>query len=77
MRTCLVFVGAGTLLLLSAGATAGTAAPGESFAAVVRQAPAEASDSAEASRTVIRRYCVACHNGRLAHRRAGPRRRRS
>ena len=64
MRTCLVFVGAGTLLLLSAGATAGTAAPGESFAAVVRQAPAEASDSAEASRTVIRRYCVACHNGR-------------
>ena len=68
MRTWLVFVGAGTLLLLSAGATAGAAAPGESSTAVepavVGQAPAEASDSAEASRTVIRRYCVACHNGR-------------
>ena len=64
MRTRLVFVGAGTLLLLSAGAPARAAAPGESSAAVVRQVPAEASDSAEASRTVIRRYCVACHNGR-------------
>ena len=65
MRTWLVFVGAGTLLLL---AGAGSAAPVEPAApfepAVVRQAPAEASDSAEASRTVIRRYCVACHNGR-------------
>ena len=68
MRTCLVFVGAGTLLLPAVGATAELAAPGGSAAplapAVGRQAPAEASDSAEASRTV-RRYCVACHNGRL------------
>ena len=68
MRNWLVFVGAGTLLLPAIGATAGSAAPGGSAApvepAAVRQAPAEASDSAEASRTVIRRYCVACHNGR-------------
>ena len=63
MRTWLVFVGAGTLLLLSAGVTAASSAPGESPTAVVGQAAAEAADSAEASRT-IRRYCVACHNGR-------------
>ena len=66
MRTWLVLVGVGTLLLLSGGATAGAAAAGESAEpAVVGQAPAEAADSADASRTVIRRYCVACHNGRL------------
>jgi len=74
MRTWLVFVGAGTLLLLGAGAPAGAATASESAAsvepaapiepAVVRQALAEASDSAEVSRAV-RRYCVACHNGRL------------
>ena len=68
MRTWLVFVGAGTLLLLAGGANAGAAAAGESASpvepAVVRQAPAEAVNSAEASGTVIRRYCVACHNGR-------------
>ena len=68
MRTWLVFVGSGTLLLLAGGALAGAAA-GESSApiepAIERQAPADASDSAEASRTVLRRYCVACHNARL------------
>ena len=64
MRTWLVFVGAGTLLLLGGGSTAagGLAAPVEPAAEA--QVPADARASAEASRTVIRRYCVACHNGR-------------
>ena len=69
MRTWLVFVGAGMLLLSSGGATAGATAPGGSSAPIeptgVGQAPAEGPDAAEASRTAIRRYCVACHNGRL------------
>ena len=68
MRTWLVFVGAGTLLLLAGGAAAGSAEAGGSAAPVepagMGQPPAEASGSAEVSRTVIRRYCVACHNGR-------------
>ncbi len=62
MRTWLASAVAGMLLLLSGGPAAAAAAPVEP--AVVRQAPADASVSAEASRTV-RRYCVACHNGRL------------
>ena len=68
MRTWLASVVAGMLLLLPGGATAGAAAPNESAAptepAGAGQAPAEAPDPAEASRTVLRRYCVACHNGR-------------
>ena len=69
MRTWLASVAAGMLLLLPGGATAGSTAAGGSAApiepAVAGQAPAEAAASDEASRTVIRRYCVACHNGRL------------
>ena len=69
MRTWLASVAAGMLLLLPGGATAGSTATGGSAApiepAVAGQAPAEAAASDEASRTVIRRYCVACHNGRL------------
>ena len=69
MRTWLAFVAAAMLLLLPGGATAESAAPVESPAPVepagVEQAPAETPDPAEASRTVLRRYCVACHNGRL------------
>ena len=65
MRTWLAFVAAAMLLLPSGGAASG---PAESTAPVepagAGQALAEAEDSAEASRTVIRRYCVACHNGR-------------
>ena len=67
MRTRLVFVGSGMLLLLAGGALEGAAASESSAPiepAVVRQASAEAADAAEASRT-IRRYCVACHNARL------------
>ena len=69
MRTWLAFVAAAMLLLLQGGATAESAAPVESPAPVepagVEQAPAETPDPADASRTVLRRYCVACHNGRL------------
>ncbi len=68
MRTWLASVVAGMLLLLSGSVTAGSAAPAESPAptesAGVRQAPAEAPDPAAASRTVLRRYCIGCHNGR-------------
>ena len=65
MRTWLAFVVAAMLLLPSGGAAsgpAGSTAPVEPAGA--GQALAEAADAAQASRTVIRRYCVACHNGR-------------
>ena len=75
MRTWLASAAVPLLLVPPAGAAAPAAAPAESPAPIesaatmkpagVGQAPAEAPTSAEASRTVIRRYCVACHNGRL------------
>ena len=69
MRTWLAYVAAGILLLPPGGASAGAAVSngpaGPNEPAGARQAPAEASDSAEASRALLRRYCVACHNGRL------------
>ena len=62
MRIWLASVVAGMLLLLPGGAAAEAAAPNEPAGA--RQAPAEAPDPAAASRTVLRRYCIGCHNGR-------------
>ena len=61
MRTWLASVVAGMLLLLPGGAAAEAAA---NEPAGARQAPAEAPDPAAASRTVLRRYCIGCHNGR-------------
>ena len=73
MRTWLASVVAALLLLPWGGAPAGAASSAEStgaepaapeVSARVGQAPATSPEAAEASRTVIRRYCVACHNGR-------------
>ncbi len=64
MRIWLAFVAVAALLMLPGPAVAGPLAAAESGAASGQAGSAPTQDMAEASRTVLRRYCVACHNGR-------------